>query len=281
MSQQGTTTDFSSGAPPSGGDQPKAEQAKEVAGQAAGQAKDVAGQATGQAKEVASQATDQAKDVAATAVDQAKQVSAEARQQLTSVTQQATGQAKQVVSTATGEARTQIEDRLGQATGMARERAGQLRALTEGRPEEAGPVADWAQQATDRLEAMADRVDELGVDGVVQEVTRFARNRPVAFLVGAAAAGLVVGRIARAGKEASSDDSSNGSSNGAALSGSATPSIGTGSPNPGTYATGSSVQPGIPAGSTGAVAPAVVPSDIGGGADLADGFGGSPGAGGF
>ncbi|MBE1603490.1 hypothetical protein [Actinopolymorpha pittospori] len=36
------------------------------------------------------------------------------------------------------------------------------------------------------------------MDGILQDVEGFARRRPVAFLVGAAAAGFAVGRLARA-----------------------------------------------------------------------------------
>jgi hypothetical protein len=70
---------------------------------------------------------------------------------------------------------------------------------------------------------MADRVDELGVQGVVEEVTDLARRRPVLFLAGAATAGILVGRMARAGKEAQSAD---GSSSPAVAAGATTPGWG-------------------------------------------------------
>jgi hypothetical protein len=81
---------------------------------------------------------------------------------------------------------------------------GELQALLDGRPDEAGRTADFARQASSRLEGMADRADELGVRGVVEEVGDFARRRPALFLAGATFAGVLVGRMARAGKEAQS-----------------------------------------------------------------------------
>ena len=95
---------------------------------------------------------------------------------------------------------------------MARERSEQLQALAEGRVEDAGPLRDWASEASQRLRRLADRADELGPRGVVEEVSDFARRRPAAFLVGAGLAGIVVGRLARAGKEVSGSNGSGTSS---------------------------------------------------------------------
>ena len=46
---------------------------------------------------------------------------------------------------------------------------------------------------------LASRMEQGGAQGVVDDVTRFARRRPGAFLAGAAGVGFVVGRLVRAG----------------------------------------------------------------------------------
>lgn len=155
------------------------------------------------AADTAGTASEKGKEVAHTAADQAKGVAAEARSQAGTVVEEARTQARQVMGTAGSELQNQLADRLQTASGGARDTAGQLRALAEGRVEEAGQVGDLARKAGDQLERLADRADELGVQGVVDEVSEFARRRPVAFLAGAAAAGFLVGRLARAGKDAS------------------------------------------------------------------------------
>ena len=60
-----------------------------------------------------------------------------------------------------------------------------------------GAAADWARTAAEQIERLADRAQQLGPKGVADEVATFARRRPLAFLAGAAAAGFVVGRLAR------------------------------------------------------------------------------------
>lgn len=116
-----------------------------------------------------------------TASDQAQLVVGQAKEQVANVTDEAQAQAQRVLSSATTELSGQLDQRLGTATSAAR-------------------TGDLAHEASQRLERLADRVDELGVRGVTEEVTDFACRRPVAFLVGAAAAGLLVGQLARAGK---------------------------------------------------------------------------------
>ena len=165
----------------------------------------------GTAGGTASTAADQAKAVSGTAADQAKQVTSEARAQMASLSSQAKDHASSVMSSTSDELQQQMGDRLGRASSMARERAGQLQALAEGRVDEAGPLKDWAGEASERLRRLADRADELGPRGVIDELSSFARRRPAAFLAGAGLAGIVVGRLARAGKEVSG---SNGSESG-------------------------------------------------------------------
>ncbi|HMJ75921.1 MAG TPA: hypothetical protein VK507_08105, partial [Iamia sp.] len=134
---------------------------------------------------------------------------------------QALDQARTVLDSATGDVREQLEQRLRTLSGQARTTADELQALVEGRPEDAGRTREMAQSASDHIGRLADRADELGVQGVVEEVTDLARRRPVLFLAGAATAGILVGRMARAGKEAQGSEGSDG------------PAVGDGSATPG------------------------------------------------
>lgn len=176
---------------------------------------------TSAVKDTASTAADQSKAVAGTATTQAKDLASQARSQMGSVTSEAKDQAQKVMSTATSDLESQLEDRLTRAAEAARSTAEELRALAEGRPEDAGRTGDLARQAGDRLETLARRADELGPRGVVEEVSDFARRRPAAFLLGAAVTGVLVGRLARAGRAASNPDGT-GTSSGQVAGGSGT-----------------------------------------------------------
>jgi hypothetical protein len=172
------------GSGPSGGGAPAAkEQAKEVAGTAAAKTEEVAG----------------------TAAEGARQVASEATRQASELTKEATAQARNLVSEATG----QVRDHAGQQTQRAasglRSLSEQVRALTEGHPEEAGTAGDYARQASDKLQQLAQRLEDGGLEGLLEDLQGFARRRPGVFLIGAAAAGFAVGRVVR-GAQAASDD---------------------------------------------------------------------------
>jgi hypothetical protein len=148
----------------------------------------VADTAMGEASNVASTATDGARDVAREAGAQARAVTGEAKQQL-----------DQLISQGRDELRQQAEQRSSQAAGQLRTLTEQFGALLAGRPEAAGPLVGYASDLQSHLHRLASRLEQGGAQGVMDDVTRFARRRPGAFLAGAAGIGFVVGRLVRAG----------------------------------------------------------------------------------
>jgi hypothetical protein len=148
------------------------EKAKEVAGEAGGQAKQIAGEAKEQAREVVGDIKDHARDV----MDQTR---TEVRQQ-----------AEQGTQRVAGGLRT-----LGE----------QIQALREGRSDDAGAVAGYADQARQKVDEIANRLDRQGVDGLASDLTAFARRRPGLFLLSCAGAGFALARVVRSQAAASSD----------------------------------------------------------------------------
>ena len=71
------------------------------------------------------------------------------------------------------------------------------------RSEDSGPMTDLAQEASRRVGEMSHWLDTHEPADLLEEVKRFARRRPVAFLALAAAAGVVAGRVTsgRRGRE--------------------------------------------------------------------------------
>ena len=76
--------------------------------------------------------------------------------------------------------------------------------------EQQGPATDLVKQAAERTSTVASWLEDREPGHVVDEVTRFARQRPGAFLAIAAGAGLLVGRLGRGLKAANDDDGNNG-----------------------------------------------------------------------
>jgi hypothetical protein len=165
-------------------------------------------QAADRGREVAGTAAEQGKEVARTAAEQTRGLASTASEQAASVGSVAMEQARSVLDTTTHEVRHQADVRLRDLAEQARGIQSEIDALLDGRPEDGGRTADVARTVSRQIGRMAERADDLGVQGVLEEVSDLARRRPVLFLAGAAATGVLVGRMARAGKEAQSQPSS-------------------------------------------------------------------------
>jgi ElaB/YqjD/DUF883 family membrane-anchored ribosome-binding protein len=160
-----------------------------------GQAQSV-GQGTAQAgQQVASVAKDQAQNVAAEAGAQAKSLLSQTRDELSS---QVGAQQQRLASGL---------HQIGE----------ELHSMSQG-SEQQGVASDLARQASQRSHDIASWLDSREPGHLVEEIKRFARQRPGAFLAIAAGAGLLAGRLTRGVKDASSDDTDSAGASGAARS---------------------------------------------------------------
>lgn len=158
----------SPGAPSSSGGSGAQDKAREAAGTAADEGKHVAGVATDEAKKVASEATDQLRGL----VDEATQ----------QVAQQTSAQKSRLADTV----RTFGDD---------------LQSMQRGETS-SGLASQVLSQVSDQARTLASRLDEREPADLLEDVRRFARQRPGTFLLGALAAGVVAGRLARGAKGA-------------------------------------------------------------------------------
>lgn len=138
-----------------------------------------------------------AADVSDTARQAVGDVKQEAGRQARAVGTEVSDQARQLVDTTRAELKDQAAARTERLAGGLRSLSDQVRALAEGRPSEAGQLRDLAGEAQERLQGFASRLDEGGIDGLLSDVGRFARRRPLIFLVGCAGAGFVIARVVR------------------------------------------------------------------------------------
>jgi ElaB/YqjD/DUF883 family membrane-anchored ribosome-binding protein len=163
------------------------------------------------ATDVAQTAKQEASQVASTAAGSAKQVATEATTQAKAVAQQAKEQVTTLLDQTKGELRSTAEQKGQQAATGLRTFADQLRSLAEGQPTQAGQLQQYVQDAQQRVQSFATRLETEGPQALLQDATRFARQRPVVFLAAAAGAGFAIGRLVRAGAAASSEQGQNGS----------------------------------------------------------------------
>lgn len=129
--------------------------------------------------------------------EQAGQVTTNAKQQVSRIREEATHQGRRLAERTGDEVRNQAQTQTDRVASSLQDAGRQVRALAEGRPDDAGRARELSTQLADSLTDVGERIEGMGLDGVVDEVTRFARRRPGTFLVGTAAAGFVLGRMLR------------------------------------------------------------------------------------
>jgi gas vesicle protein len=129
----------------------------------------------------------QAKASAASVADTAKE-------QVHEVTDEAKAQVRSVASDARDRLDQEARDQSGRAADM-------LTTWTDDLAQMAGdgdtPARAVARQLSERGRELADRLRDGSPNDLLEQVRRFARERPGAFLAGSAAAGFLVGRVGK------------------------------------------------------------------------------------
>jgi hypothetical protein len=160
-------------------------------------------------------AKDEAKNVQETAVQAGSQVASTATDQAKEVVHETQRQAKDLIDQGKSQVREQAisqQQKAGQSlTSLAQELRGLADGTSSGAP---GPARDLLQQASGMVDDFAHKLQTRDPGELLDEVRSFARRKPGLFLLGAAAAGIVAGRLTSGVKAAHSGSgpSSNGSS---------------------------------------------------------------------
>jgi hypothetical protein len=147
--------------------------------------------------------TQQAKETASTAADEGRHVAGVATSEARGVASEAAQQARGVVADAMSQVRGTLED---QGRQQKERLAGTLSTFGDDLDRMAerasGLAADLAREAAERAKSLSRHLDQREPGELVDDVRGFARQRPGTFLVGALAAGVVVGRLMRGTKDA-------------------------------------------------------------------------------
>lgn len=170
---------------------------------------------TEKARETKDVALDQAKNVGQTAAEAGSQVASTATDQAKQVAQETQRQAKDLLDQGRTQVKGQVVSQQQKAaeglTGLAQQLRGMADGSGSGAP---GPAADLLQQVSGYVEQFADKLQNREPAELLDEVRSFARRKPGMFLLGAAAAGIVAGRLTSGVKATHADSGSSG--NGAA-----------------------------------------------------------------
>ncbi|MGI8457626.1 MAG: hypothetical protein ACR2LI_05900 [Propionibacteriaceae bacterium] len=138
----------------------------------------------------------EAAQVKNTAVDAGTQVGDVAKDEAQNVVGEAKEQALGLLDQAKSEAGSQAVTQQQRVAGLLGGYASELQSMTSGQ-ESSGPITDLARQGADKASELTSWLENHEPADILDELGAFARRRPVAFLVGAALAGVVVGRATR------------------------------------------------------------------------------------
>jgi hypothetical protein len=156
-------------------------------------------------------AKDEAQNVKDTAVEAGSQVASTATDQAKQVVQETQRQAQDLLEQGRAQLKDQTITQQKKAADGLSSLAQELRGLADGSSQGApGPARDLLQQASGMVETFAGKLQNREPAELLEEVRSFARRKPGLFLLGAAAAGIVAGRLTRGVTAAHSDSSSNG-----------------------------------------------------------------------
>jgi hypothetical protein len=148
-----------------------------------------------QAAQVGQTASVAGQRVAGTAADQAGQVAQEARRQ-----------ARDLLGEARGQATDQARNGQQKASEGLRALATELHEMADG-GDQHGPASDLAKQAADKIGDVAEWLNRREPGELLDDFRALARRRPGAFLLGAAVAGVLAGRLTRGAVDANRDTS--------------------------------------------------------------------------
>lgn len=162
----------------------------------------IAGTTKEQTSQVAGTAKKQTGQVAGTAKKQAQHVTGTARAEVSNVVGTATEQAKGLFSEVTDEVNAKADEQAGRLGERLREVSKQLRSMAESSDEQ-GMATSAVRSLGEQSERLADKLSSDGTKGVAGEISRYGRNNPGSFLLGALVAGVAAGRLTRGAKDQS------------------------------------------------------------------------------
>ena len=159
------------------------------------------------------QVKDRAGNVASTAGEQARNVAGEAKTQ-----------ARNLMSETQDQVRVQASEQKNKAAGGLRDISVQLRSMADGTATgQQTMVTDWARQASNKVQELAGWLETHEPGDLVAEVRTLARRKPGTFLIGAAAAGVIAGRLTRSAVDVKRDDSGSAVGSGTEYAAATTP----------------------------------------------------------
>jgi hypothetical protein len=145
---------------------------------------------------------EQAQEAVTTAADEGKHVAGVVGDEVQNVAGQAKDQARGLLDDALGQIDDQSRTQRDRLVGTLQSVSSDLEGMASSG--DSGLAAQATRQVAQRARSLSTHLDGREPSDLLEDVRQFARRRPGLFLLGALGAGVVVGRMARGAKQASS-----------------------------------------------------------------------------
>jgi hypothetical protein len=140
-------------------------------------------------------AKERAQNAAGTATDEGRHLAGVTQQEAGNVASEAANQARRVMDDAMTQVHAQSKEQKDRLAGTLQTLGDDLESMTsQATP---GVAQDLARQAAGYARSISDHLQSREPGELLDDVRQFARRRPGTFLLGALAAGVAVGRLAR------------------------------------------------------------------------------------
>jgi len=155
----------------------------------------------GTAGDVKESAKQQAAQVGSAAADAAGATVETAKEQIGNVAQEAAGHARDLWSQASSDIGEQASQQTQRLTSNIRQLADHLNGMADN-GESGSPAQSLVREAGQRAHGVANYLDGRQPGDFITDISQFGRRRPGTFLLGAAVAGFLAGRLVKAAKNA-------------------------------------------------------------------------------
>ncbi|HEV7168627.1 MAG TPA: hypothetical protein VGN49_11745 [Micrococcaceae bacterium] len=158
----------------------------------------------------------EAREVGNTGMEAGQHVASVAKDEAQNVVQEAGYQAQNLLHEFTGNLREQAGVQQQKVAEGLRSISDELKSMAQNNSDNAGTATQWVHQASTKAGDVAGWLERRDPGSLLEEVRRFARRRPGAFLGIAAGAGLLAGRLTRGLTAGGSEGGSGGGRGGIA-----------------------------------------------------------------
>jgi len=138
---------------------------------------------------------ERAQNATGTASDEGRHLAGVTQQEAGNVASEAANQARRVMDDAMSQVSSQSKEQQDRLAGTLRTIGDDLESMTS--QASPGVAQDLTRQVTGYVRSFTDHLESREPAELLDDVRQFARRRPGTFLLGALAAGVVVGRLAR------------------------------------------------------------------------------------